>query len=603
MQLKAPDSLRTRFLLAGLAAGAASILGSLFLAYQAETLLLDNLRLSSLQRAVRTAFLIAPLLEAHNHAEIARKLDLLQAEGDLVAGAVYDKAGRSLARTGDSNDRSCRSGTDFVSHEFVAELHVEGPIGEAGQANGCLHLIVSKQRPLEMANRLWGTAFAAAAITFLVSLLAAVSLSRLITAPLRRLARAAARVGRGDLDTHIETDAHGEFGVVARAFESMTAELRKSTVSKSHLDNLINALGESLIVCDEQGIIQSANQAACQLLGYGFGDLEGMPMGEVLDGGMLDPEHEFSVGVERQYITSRGGRIPVLTTVTAMRSQGERLLVNVAQDLTQRKEIEEAMLAAREAAESANLAKSQFLANMTHELRTPLNSIISFAGLLEEEMEDRDLDELLPDARKITRAGRHLLAVVNDVLDLSKVEAGRMTVHMAPFSVSQAVRDVVETAEPLAGRNGNRIVVHPLPEREFVIHSDEQKFRQSLMNLVSNACKFTEAGDITIKCQLLGEQGSRQLQVKVTDSGIGMSPEEVGRLFQPFTQVDASAGRRFGGTGLGLVITHRFCRAVGGDLTVESEPGRGSTFTISLPVTAQASDKVDGEPRQALPAA
>lgn len=374
-------------------------------------------------------------------------------------------------------------------------------------------------------------------------------------------------------------------------------------VSKSHLDNLINALGESLIVCNENGTIQSANQAACQLLGYGVGDLEGMPMAEVLAGGTLDPEVEFSVGVEREYITSRGGRVPVLTTVTAMRSQGERLLVNVAQDLTQRKETEQAMLAARQAAEKANQAKSQFLANMTHELRTPLNSILSFAGLLEEELEERGLDDLLPDARKISRAGQHLRAIVNDVLDLSKIEAGRMPVHMAPFSVCQAVRDVVETAEPLARRNGNRIVVHPPSDCEFILDSDEQKFRQSLMNLVGNACKFTQAGEITITGVLTGDGSARQLQVQVRDSGIGMSEEEMGRLFQPFTQVDASAGRRFGGTGLGLVITQRFCRALGGDLLVESEPGRGSTFTISLPVTAIPSDKVEGEPKQALPAA
>ncbi len=237
---------------------------------------------------------------------------------------------------------------------------------------------------------------------------------------------------------------------------------------------------------------------------------------------------------------------------------------------------------AREAADVANKAKSRFLANMSHELRTPLNAIIGYSEILEEEAEDRQLDDLVPDLRKIHGAGRHLLQLINDILDLSKVEAGKMDLYLETFAVRGMLEDVVSTIQPLMAKKQNTLVVD-CPDDVGSIHADMTKLRQSLFNLLSNASKFTEAGTVTLRVRTESRESKRWVLLAVQDSGIGMSPEQVARLFQPFTQADASTTRKYGGTGLGLTITKRFAELMGGTVTVESAPGRGSTFTLVLP--------------------
>ncbi|HEX5003681.1 MAG TPA: response regulator [Gemmatimonadales bacterium] len=237
---------------------------------------------------------------------------------------------------------------------------------------------------------------------------------------------------------------------------------------------------------------------------------------------------------------------------------------------------------AREAADVANKAKSRFLANMSHELRTPLNAIIGYSEILEEEAADRKLDDLIPDLQKVHGAGRHLLQLINDILDLSKVEAGRMDLYLETFAVRAMLDDVVSTIQPLIAQKGNRLIVD-CADDVGSIHADMTKLRQSLFNLLSNASKFTEAGTLTLRVRSEESQGGRWVQFAVQDSGIGMTPEQLARLFQPFTQADASTTRKYGGTGLGLTITKRFAELMGGTVTVESVAGQGSTFTIVLP--------------------
>ena len=239
---------------------------------------------------------------------------------------------------------------------------------------------------------------------------------------------------------------------------------------------------------------------------------------------------------------------------------------------------------AQETAEQANRSKSIFLANMSHELRTPLNAIIGYSEMLSEEAQDMGEETFVADLQKIQSAGKHLLGLINDILDLSKIEAGKMELYLETFDVSSMVQDVCTTIRPLVEKNANRLSIQ-LPENVGEMRADMTKVRQMLFNLLSNASKFTEQGEIAISVARESRQRQESLVFSVTDSGIGMTEEQLGRLFQAFTQADASTTRKYGGTGLGLTITQRFCNMMGGTIDVKSTPGKGTTFIVRLPAT------------------
>ena len=283
------------------------------------------------------------------------------------------------------------------------------------------------------------------------------------------------------------------------------------------------------------------------------------------------------------------------------RKQAEEQLMELNRDLDSRvqdrttklmKAMEEAE-EARVKAEDANRSKSEFLANMSHELRTPLNAIIGYSEMLEEEAADSGEEDFVPDLQKIQGAGKHLLGLINSVLDLSKIEAGRMELFLEDFSVREMVEDISGTIVPVAHKNNNHLSIF-CPHDIGDLRTDQTKLRQSLFNLLSNACKFTESGDITLTVEQIPTVDSAiydgsWIRFVVSDTGIGMKEDQIEKIFDAFTQADASTTRKYGGTGLGLAITKQFINMMGGDITVESAHGQGTTFSLVLPQSVQAS--------------
>ena len=249
--------------------------------------------------------------------------------------------------------------------------------------------------------------------------------------------------------------------------------------------------------------------------------------------------------------------------------------------LLQKKHVE--LEEAKSITDRASKAKSEFLANMSHELRTPLNAILGYSEMLQEEAEDLGHNDYLPDLKKIHGSGKHLLGLINDILDLAKIESGKTTLYWEDIKIHNLVNEVAETVQPLIAKNGNELSLN-IDEDVDTLHADVTKLRQSLFNLLSNAAKFTENGNINLDVTLVGGSEDRYMLFSVRDTGIGLTEEQKIGLFKAFSQADESTTRKYGGTGLGLAISRKFCRLMGGDLTVESKYGKGSMFTASIPV-------------------
>jgi signal transduction histidine kinase/CheY-like chemotaxis protein len=283
--------------------------------------------------------------------------------------------------------------------------------------------------------------------------------------------------------------------------------------------------------------------------------------------------------------TRDGGTLSIFTDITEAKEH-EAELAKLVEEVGE----------ARDEAVKANAAKSQFLANMSHELRTPLNAIIGYSELLIDDMEDEGNEEAIPDLNKIRNAGKHLLGLINDILDLSKIEVGKIELFVEEIDVKDMLEDVSNTIQPLVDQNSNTLDIQ-IDRNVSTIRNDLTKLRQNLFNLLSNAAKFSKNSSISLKTRIVPSDEGDLLELSVTDSGIGMTEEQMAKVFDPFTQADASTSKEFGGTGLGLTITREFSRKMGGDITVQSEPGKGTTFTMTVLADGTGTALPEAEPQ------
>jgi signal transduction histidine kinase/CheY-like chemotaxis protein len=322
---------------------------------------------------------------------------------------------------------------------------------------------------------------------------------------------------------------------------------------------------------------------------------------------MVSADKNYAVRAVKSYGDEIGKLIDGFNTMlseiqqrdTVLQSTNGELKIRtqeLEEEVFQRKQAQEELLKAKHLAEEANRAKSTFLANMSHELRTPLNAIIGYSEMLEEETRDSGKIENVQDLKKIQTAGKHLLSLINDVLDLSKIEAGKMGLHLEIFDVPQVIEEMVATLQPAAAKNANTIHVH-VAENMSVMKADITKVRQILFNLLSNACKFTDHGNISVDVEQIKVDQKDWMQFRVADTGIGISAKQKENLFLEFAQADASIARKYGGTGLGLAITQRFVHLMKGRINVESEPGQGAIFTVQLPAQV-AVETTESEPSE-----
>ena len=355
---------------------------------------------------------------------------------------------------------------------------------------------------------------------------------------------------------------------------------------KQYFEELVLNSPVAIVTLDKSQGVLACNPSFERLFGYTQAEAVGRNLDDLISTEATRAEAEeytrqafdrpiHGIGRRRR---QDGSFVDVEVLAVPVIVDGERLgLMALYHDISE-------LLQARREAEAANSAKSQFLASMSHELRTPLNAIIGYSEMVQEEVEEMGQPGLASDVAKIRTAGRHLLALINDILDLSKIEAGKMELYLETFEIRTLVEEVVTTMRPLVEKSANRLIVD-LPAQPGSMHADLTKVRQVLLNLLSNACKFTERGTITLSIAREQDEtmGGEAIMLRVADTGLGMTSEQMNRLFEAFSQAEASTTSKYGGTGLGLAITRRFSQMMGGDVTVLSELGKGSTFTVRVP--------------------
>ena len=470
---------------------------------------------------------------------------------------------------------------------------VEGLNREAAQARSQVQADVAQTTVV---------AAIAVGITILLGIAATFVVLRSISRPLDDVVAAMAGITAGNLDVPIPPSAPDEIGAMARTLElfrdSLTERNRLTAEREKERETLVAAIAtisDGFVLYDANDRIVVCNERVREIY-PGVADLfrPGISFREILDAAVAGSVLQLNGRTPEEWVQDRlrqhskqysvaeySYRNDLWVRVTERKTHDGGTVV-VYTDITELKQRQHELEEAMQQAESANRAKSAFLANMSHELRTPLNAIIGLTEMLVSNAARFGTEKATEPLRRVHRAGEHLLELINQVLDLSKIEAGKLELNPERVNIPRLVDEVVGTARSLAEQNKNRLTVE-CPSDIAPLYVDALRLRQILLNLLSNACKFTKDGEVSLRVTPATADGRGRLDFVVTDSGIGMTPDQLDKLFQEFTQGDQSTARRYGGTGLGLAITRRLCRMMDGDVTVTSEAGKGSTFVVHLP--------------------
>ncbi|MBI4786819.1 MAG: response regulator [Chloroflexi bacterium] len=572
--------------------------------YLADLLVLEIPEGLALQ-AETLALGIPNLAQEYSTAGLARTstvIGQLQSNLDVTQGglraALQNTAAPDMSPALDDPLAAAKSATDEFLNSVGRVWNTQGAEAEAValrasggsalQANfrlwdlGIAQLDRLLQTRIASLNQQKSLALATTAVVLLVVAYLWIAFYLAVMRTVTNLEAASQRMVSGDMSGDLQLDNRDELGQIVAAFNQIASALVSSS---AYRQAVVDNAADGILTTDREGRLVSFNPAAERIFGYAASEVIGQKITLLVPTAANFARNGFAMGNQRRETEGRhrdGSLFPLDLAVTETRLGDQTLFSGLMRDITEEKQAEHQLQQAKQAADAANQAKSAFLANMSHELRTPLNAIIGYSEMLQEEAEDTGQASFVPDLEKINAAGKHLLGLINAVLDLSKIEAGKMDLYLETFSVPNLVADVAGVIQPLIAKNSNTLRVR-CPEDIGMMRADLTKVRQSIFNLLSNASKFTEQGVISLDVERTRADETEWMIFRVSDTGIGMTPEQLGKLFQEFSQADASTSRKYGGTGLGLALTRRFCRMMGGDITVESEPGKGSTFTMRLP--------------------